>query len=189
MTQTSRTVIRLIGLLVFAVAPETLLNAKGLSHSPSFTEANWNKMNFEKQHIWPNSASELMKKITLNDPDMHFKKGKDVNKLSSYFANKKGKSSVLIYCNGDRVKFVRYIIVLDAEDRALSNRLKEVRKFMLSIWGVKRADWIDGEISEVKKNTGHSLKKRMPDTDIKLEFEYLAPHKVANIIFNQIVIQ
>nr|WP_199079604.1 hypothetical protein [Pedobacter sp. ASV19] len=96
MKQTSKTAIRLIGLLFLAAVPGTLLNAKGLSHSPSFIEASW-RMNFEKQHVWPNSASELMKKITLNDPDIHFKKGKDVNKLSSYFANKKGKSSVLIY--------------------------------------------------------------------------------------------
>ncbi|WP_316837248.1 hypothetical protein [Pedobacter nutrimenti] len=189
MKQTSKTAIRLIGLLFLAAVTGTLLNAKGLSHSPSFIEASWSRMNFEKQHVWPNSASELMKKITLNDPDMHFKKGKDVNKLSSHFANKKGKSSVLIYCNGDQVKSVQYMVVLDVEDGVLSNRLKEVRKFMLSIWGTQRADWIDGEVSKVEKNVGHSVKNRMPDTDIKLEFEYLAPHKVANIIFNQIVIQ
>lgn len=184
MKQTLNTTIQWLGLFILALVPGTLLSAKCLA--PSFPEGKIHQENFQ-QGIWPTSAIELQKKIALADPGMQFKKGKDANQLSSYFANEHGKSSILMYCKGDQVMSVQYMVVLDLKDPDLDHRLKAVRKFMLTIWGVKKADWIDAQINQVKKNTGHSVKNRMPDTDLKLEFEYLATHKVANLIFNQII--
>jgi hypothetical protein len=136
---------------------------------------------------WPKSLSTLIKEITLENPNIHFKKGKTHDKLNSYIANYGGKLSLMIYADHDRPKLVFYMVIMDGKDPGINGRLKDVHNLILATWGASRADWITAELNQVKQNDQQYLKIRMPDKEVKLEFEYQPARKSVEITFNQIL--
>ncbi len=141
----------------------------------------------ESYELWPTSVAKLVKKIESINPDMRFKKGRPIAKWSTFIANAKGKSSILIYANGDKLKYLDYMIILDFGNPAFKDRLKQLNAFMVQVWGEERAKWVAGQIQQVAKDSTRSVKRKMPDKAIKLEFEYESSKKAAHLVFNEVL--
>ncbi|PYF72831.1 hypothetical protein [Pedobacter nutrimenti] len=93
----------------------------------------------------------------------------------------------MIYADHDRPKLVFYMVIMDDKDPGINGRLKDAHNLILATWGASRADWITAELNQVKQNDQQYLKIRMPDKEVKLEFEYQPARKSVEITFNQIL--
>jgi len=109
----------------------------------------------------PASLTELLTLLKKTNPELHIKKGKQVNGRTLYYANANFKTVVQLYAVQDSLKLLNLSIIMDAKDQQTNLRIKKINNIISKIAVEKVQSWVNDELKKIQKTPEKNQKYQL----------------------------